>query len=149
MKDIGVDFFSVLFDEARDCSIKEQIIVALRYVNKHCCIIERIIVIEHVPETTSRVLKSPINVLFATHSLSISRIRGQGFDGASNMSGHISGLKSLILAENASAFFVHSFAHQLQLTLIVVSKKHEKICSFLDHLASLVNLLGLLASEKN
>ncbi|XP_074364249.1 uncharacterized protein LOC141720075 [Apium graveolens] len=94
------------------------------------------------------VLKSAIDVLFATRGLSISRIRGQGFDGASNMNRHISGLKSLIQAENASAFYVHCFAHQLQLTLVAVSKKHDKICSFFDHLASLVNFVGASCKRK-
>ncbi|XP_074364256.1 uncharacterized protein LOC141705083 [Apium graveolens] len=89
-----------------------------------------------------------IDVLFATRGLSISRIRGQGFDGASNMNRHISGLKSLIQAENASAFYVHCFAHQLQLTLVAVSKKHDKICSFFDHLASLVNFVGASCKRK-
>ncbi|XP_074364261.1 uncharacterized protein LOC141705088 [Apium graveolens] len=64
------------------------------------------------------------------------------------MNRHISGLKSLIQAENASAFYVHCFAHQLQLTLVAVSKKHDKICSFFDHLASLVNFVGASCKRK-
>jgi hypothetical protein len=56
------------------------------------------------------------------HGLITSRIRGQGYDGASNMQGHISSLKSLILRESSSAFYVHYFAHQLQLTLVVIVK---------------------------
>jgi len=33
------------------------------------------------------------------HSLSLSMIRGQGYDGASNMKGHVNGLKKLIMDE--------------------------------------------------
>ena len=62
--------------------------------------------------------------------MSISRLRGQGYDGASNMSGEFIGLKSIILKENESAFFVHCFAHQLQLALIGVAKKHDLIGIF-------------------
>ena len=37
MKDIGDAFFSILVDESRDISIKEQMAIVLRYVNKNGC----------------------------------------------------------------------------------------------------------------
>ncbi|CAN1818197.1 Zinc finger MYM-type protein 1 [Linum perenne] len=73
--------------------------------------------------------------MLVTHGLSLSRIRGQGYDGASNMKGEINGLKTLILAENSAAYYVHCFAHQLQLTLVAVAKSH-------GDLSSLINLVG-------
>ena len=39
----------------------------------------------HVKDTTSLSLKMKIDELICIHGLSISRIRGQGYDGASNM----------------------------------------------------------------
>lgn len=71
----------LLVAEAHDSAIKEQMVVCLRYVNKQGCIVERILGIVHVQETTSRVLKIAIESLFATHGLSISKIRRQGYDG--------------------------------------------------------------------
>jgi hypothetical protein len=41
------------------------------------------------------------------------------------MQGKFNGLKALILRENKSAFYVHCFAHQLQLTLVIVAKNHN------------------------
>jgi hypothetical protein len=58
------------------------------------------------------------------HSLSLSMVRGQGCDGASNMKGHANGLKKLIMDECPSAYYVHYFAHQLQLTLVAVAKEN-------------------------
>lgn len=49
--------------------------------------------------------------LFLKHNLSLSKVRGQGYDGASNMRGEFNGLKTLILQENSSAYYVHCFAH--------------------------------------
>ena len=48
------------------------------------------------------------------------------------MQGDINGLKILILKEkeNKSAFYVHCFAHQLQLTLVTVAKNHIIIAEF-------------------
>jgi hypothetical protein len=47
--------------------------------------------------------------------------------GASNMRGEINGLKSLILKENKCTFYVHCFAHQLQLALVAVANKLDDI----------------------
>ena len=72
-------------------------------------------------------LKYAIECLFCEHNLSLLKLCGQGYDGASNMQGDINDLKTLILKENKSAFYVHCFAHQLQLTLVVVVKNHINI----------------------
>ncbi|KAL6223044.1 hypothetical protein ACLB2K_006434 [Fragaria x ananassa] len=79
-------------------------------------------------------LKKAIDALFSKHGLSITRLRGQGYDGASNMSGEFNGLKTLILKENSSAFYIHCFAHQLQLALVGVAKKHDIVGALLGHL---------------
>uniref|UniRef100_A0A2N9GIB5 TTF-type domain-containing protein n=1 Tax=Fagus sylvatica TaxID=28930 RepID=A0A2N9GIB5_FAGSY len=120
IKDLDNGFFSVLVDESRDTSIKEQMAVVLRYVDKKGNVTERFLGIVHVTDTTALSLKVAIESLFSKHGLSLSRLRGQGYDGASNMQGEFNGLKALILRENKSAYYVHCFAHQLQLTLALV-----------------------------
>ena len=145
IQDIGDSLFSILVDESRDISTKEQIVVVLSYVNKKCQVIDRFIGIEHVPSTTSLSLKSAIDKLFSRYSLSISRLRGQGYDGASNMQGEFNGLKALILKKNSCAFYIHCFAHQLQLALVAVAKKHTQIALFFSSIASLVNVVGASA----
>ncbi|XP_050378430.1 uncharacterized protein LOC126795693 [Argentina anserina] len=47
--------------------------------------------------------------------MSVKYIRGQGYDGASNMRGIYNGLQALFLEECPYAYFVHCFAHHLQL----------------------------------
>lgn len=44
--------------------------------------------------------------------------RGQGYDGASNMSGHVSGLAKRILDVSPDATFVHCRSHNLSLTIL-------------------------------
>ena len=94
---LGDELFAIIVDEARDISNKEQMTIALRYVNKKGSIVEHFIGMVHVKDTTTLLLKMTIDELFCKHGLSISRICGQGYDGASNMQGEFSGLKSLIL----------------------------------------------------
>ena len=57
------------------------------------------------------------------------------------MQGDINGLKTLILKENKSAFYVHCFAYQLQLTLVVVAKNHINIAEFFYVVSNLVTIV--------
>ncbi|XP_050289230.1 uncharacterized protein LOC126727556 [Quercus robur] len=142
IKDLDNGFFSILVDESRDISVKEQMALVLRYVNKEGIIIERFLGIVHVASTTALSLKHAIECLLCEHNLSLSNLRGQGYDGASNMQGDINGLKTLILKENKSAFYVHCFAHQLQLTLVAVAKNHINIAEFFYVVSNLVTVVG-------
>ncbi|KAH9725570.1 TTF-type domain-containing protein [Citrus sinensis] len=85
--EIGDSLFSVMIDESRDISTKEQMAVVLCYVDKRGHVVERFIGIEHVIDTKAVSLKASLDIVFARHGLSMSRLRGQGYDGASNMQG--------------------------------------------------------------
>ncbi|XP_019264501.1 PREDICTED: zinc finger MYM-type protein 1-like [Nicotiana attenuata] len=124
VKDLNGDYIGILVDESKDVSHKEQMVLVLRYVNKEGKVIERFLSIVHVKDTSAKSLKEAICYLLLEHSLSKSQIRGQGYDGASNMQGEINGLKTLIMNDTPSAYCIHYFAHQLQLTLVAVAKKH-------------------------
>ncbi|KAK4591628.1 hypothetical protein RGQ29_016168 [Quercus rubra] len=142
IKDLDNGFFSILVDELRDISVKEQKSLVLHYVNKKGTIIERFLGIVHVASTTALSLKCAIECLLCEHNLSLSNLRGQGYDGASNMQGDINGLKTLILKENKLTFYVNCFAHQLQLTLVVVAKNHINIAEFFYVVSNLVTVVG-------
>lgn len=91
--------FSLLVDECRDVSDKEQMAVVLQYVNKSGVLNESFVGVAHVEETTASYLKSSIDFILAKFGLSLNQVRGQGYDGASNMSGEFNGLKAKILRE--------------------------------------------------
>nr|XP_009799704.1 PREDICTED: zinc finger MYM-type protein 1-like [Nicotiana sylvestris]XP_016458743.1 PREDICTED: zinc finger MYM-type protein 1-like [Nicotiana tabacum]XP_016458744.1 PREDICTED: zinc finger MYM-type protein 1-like [Nicotiana tabacum] len=142
IEDLNGDLFGILVDESKDVSHKEQMALVLRYVNKEGELIERFLGLVHVKDTSAHALQNEIYSLLLQHSLSSSLIRGQGYDGASNMQGNINGLKTLILKDNPSAHCIHCFAHQLQLTLVVVAKKHHDVNNFFDILANILNVVG-------
>jgi len=104
--------------------------VVLRYVDKLGLIKERLIGVVHVSETSASCLKSNIDNLFAKYGLSMTQVRGQGYDGASNMRGEFHGLRALIMRENSAAYYIHCFAHQLQLVIVAVAKKNDDISVF-------------------
>ena len=99
--------------ESRDISRKEQMAIVLRYVNKNGLVVECFLGVEHVTSTTTLSLKATLDNFFSRHGLSFSRLRGQGYDGASNMQGEFNGLKTLILKESICAYYIYCFAHQL------------------------------------
>ncbi|XP_047270489.1 uncharacterized protein LOC124899598 [Capsicum annuum] len=69
-------------------------------------------------------------------------MRGQGYDGASNMQGEMNDLKALILQETPSAYCIHCFAHQLQLTLVAVAKKHLLVDNIFAIINNVLNVVG-------
>ena len=85
IKDLDNRFFSILIDESRDISVKEQMSLVLCYVNKKGINIERFLGIVYVASTAALLLKCAIECLLCEHNLSLTNLRGQGYDGASNM----------------------------------------------------------------
>ncbi|XP_070665287.1 uncharacterized protein [Malus domestica] len=141
-KDIEGTFFFLLVDRSCDSSTKEKMAVVLRYVNKERKVIKRFLGVQHVSSTTSSLLEETIERLFASTNLSMSKLREQGYDGASNMKGEQNGLKANILNKYPQAFYVHCFAHQLQLALVAVAKGIEGVAIFFNNASILVNIIG-------
>ena len=46
------------------------------------------------------------------------------------MRGEFNGVQSLMMRENSSAYYVHCFAHQLQLVLVAIVRKHKGVSDF-------------------
>ena len=56
-------------------------------------------------------LKDGIYSLLSHNNLNIQNIRGQGYDGASNIQGEWNGLQALILKDCPYAYYIHCLAH--------------------------------------
>lgn len=70
-------------------------------------------------------------------------MRGQGYDGASNMRGSWNGLQSLSIRDCSYAYYVHCFAHRLQLTLVFATRDVSDVNSFFSRLDSVINIITL------
>ncbi|XP_042444115.1 zinc finger MYM-type protein 1-like [Zingiber officinale] len=83
--EIGDSKFCILVDEAKDISNKEQMTIILSFVDAHDFLRERFFQIVHVHDTIAATLKKEICDVLTRYNLEIHNIRGQGYDGASNM----------------------------------------------------------------
>ncbi|KAH0738467.1 hypothetical protein KY290_037172 [Solanum tuberosum] len=123
--------------------------IVLRYVDNKGFVVEAFIGLVHVKDISALSLKKTIVNVLAQHSLSLSYVRGQCYDGASNMQGDINGLKMLIKKESKSAHSIHCFAHQLQLTLVAVSKKCVQVGELVLLVSNILNVLGASFKRKD
>lgn len=123
--------------------------VVIRYVNNLGDVLERIFGVVHVKYTIALSLKSVIENFLFKHGLSMLKIRGQGYDGASNMRGQLNGLKTLILKKNPYARYVHFFVHQLQLVLVAVAEGNQFVSNFFGYMSWVTNTVGASCKRKD
>ncbi|GAV92127.1 DUF4371 domain-containing protein, partial [Cephalotus follicularis] len=140
IKELGNSLFSIWVDEARDISSKEQMAVALHFVNREGCVIERFIGIMHVSSTTFLSLK------MAIEALSLSMVQAYH---AFEVKGEFGGLKSLVIKENKSAHYIHCFAHQLQLVLVATAKNHVHVALLFNIVTNLLNIVGASCKRRD
>ncbi|CAN1294723.1 Zinc finger MYM-type protein 1 [Linum perenne] len=129
-EEIGDSCYSILDDESVDQAGREQMSIILRFVNSRGILTERFFALKSVPDTSADTLKQVVCGVLSKYNLQIEKMRGQGYDGASNMSGQFNGLKALFLRDCPYAYFVHCFAHKLQLTLVASTKVCDPVWDF-------------------
>ncbi|KAL4653293.1 hypothetical protein ACB092_01G292400 [Castanea dentata] len=123
-EEIGDAKFCILVDEARHESMKKQMAVVLRYVDTTGFVGERFYGIVHVVDTAAVTLEKEIYYLLSNH----------------NMRGEWNGLQALILNDCPHAYYIHCFAHRLQLALVGASKVVVPLNRFFNKLILMVTL---------
>ena len=111
-------FFTILCDEASDSSNKEQMALVLRFVDEENNIREDFIRFIHCKDGLSgEKLAKVITTTIDNLSLDIKHCRGQGYDGAGAVAGHVNGCSAHILRLNKKAVYCHCFSHRLNLVI--------------------------------
>ncbi|XP_046853386.1 52 kDa repressor of the inhibitor of the protein kinase-like, partial [Xenia sp. Carnegie-2017] len=111
-------FYSVIADEARDISNTEQMSLVLRFIDQNRDIREEFV--GFLPckwglkgEQLAKVVLDALGNL----GLSIADCRGQGYDGAGAVAGHINGMAAHLHRLNDKALFTHCYSHRLNLAI--------------------------------
>ena len=103
-------YFSILIDVATDCSFKEQVSICFRHVDTNTLEVhEEFVGLYETENTTAETLTKIIKDVVCRLGLDLNDCRGQGYDGASNTSGRLSGVQARISAEypKAISFATH------------------------------------------
>lgn len=129
--------FSVLADETTDIANIEQLSLCVRYIDEG---IVQETFLEFVPvlDVTGKGIATSIIESLKSAGIDITKMRGQGFDGAASMSGKFNGVQAHIRDIVPSALYVHCAAHSLNL---VVSNACD--------LPSIRNCMGTAATLNN
>lgn len=120
------EFYSFIIDTTQNISKVDQLSQVLRYVTilkdhnetpTEVKINERFLGFLAVHDHGALAIENEIVKLLESKSISIHKCRGQGYDGASAMSGAYSGVQKRILAREPSAIYIHCASHNLNLVL--------------------------------
>lgn len=114
---------SILADETTDISTIEQCSICVRYVknigtsHNQFTICENFLTFVPIKSTCGKDLADAIINELILCNIDVSNLRGQGYDGASNMSGHLKGTQACIAKDHPTALYVHCAAHNLNLAI--------------------------------
>jgi Domain of unknown function (DUF4371)/hAT family C-terminal dimerisation region len=142
----GDGVFSVLADETTDVAHEAQLSVSIRYVGKAivdgksvAAVHERFLEFVNPLSLSGAALSQAIVDVLSRAGLDIKQLVGQGYDGASAMSGEFNGVQANMRRTCQSpAVYIHCVAHVLNLTLVHASE-----------LSAIRNTLGTVGKVAN
>ena len=111
----STEFYTVMIDECTDVSNQEQVAIILRWVDDQLTPHEEFIGLYAVPSIDSSMLVSIIKDTLVRMNLSLSKLRGQCYDGASNMRGVRNGVAKQLQDVESRAIYIHCYGHSLSL----------------------------------
>lgn len=119
-------FYSIIADTTQDISKKDQLSLIIRYVKivndtndkpVEIKVIESFLGFFWTKDHSAKGLSNHLIQNLQNLGISLINCRGQGYDGASVMSGIYGGVQKLINDEQPNALFVHCAAHNLNLVI--------------------------------
>ena len=144
-------FFSVIMDTTQDISKIDQLSQVYRYVTiqrdennnaKDIMINKAFLGFEVAVDTTAAELQNKIVNSIQSNGFDMAKCRGQGYDGAANMSGVYSGVQARIREMEPLAKYVHCAAHNLNLTLNDSVKDITQLRTFYETVEALYVFFG-------
>ena len=93
----------------------EQIVVCLRWVNEAFEAQEEFVGLYEVASTEAEVFYTTVTDVLLRMNLSVSKVRGQCYDGAATMAGAKSGVAVRLSTAEPRAVYTHCYRHSLNL----------------------------------
>jgi hypothetical protein len=134
-------FFTIMIDETTDVANKEQVVVCIRWVDENLESHENFIGLYEVGSTQAAMLVGVIRDVLVRLNLSVQKIRGQCYDGASAMSGARNGVATQIQQLEGRAVYTHCYGHALNLACTDAVKKCKLMNAAMDTAYELIKLV--------
>lgn len=133
--------FSILVDETKDASKKDQLSFLIRFIDKNYNIQEKALGCYHMERCDADSLSKAILKIFSENKLDINRCVAQCYDGASVMSGSFTGVQKRIADIVPQAIYIHCYAHRLNLCLLNSIQDIRSMVNFFDTIQGLYTYL--------
>jgi len=132
----ATEFLSIQCDETTDVSNQCQMVLILRYVKENIAC-ERFWCFVRVYDKTAlglaRYIKNEIDPMIEDPQ----KLIAQTYDGANVMSGSVGGVQTIIREKYPNAYFVHCYAHQLNLIMQKSTKQNSQARIFFSDLSGI------------
>ncbi|XP_065325479.1 52 kDa repressor of the inhibitor of the protein kinase-like [Gordionus sp. m RMFG-2023] len=115
----ALPFFSVLADVTSDVGNIEQLSIAVRFIDMESGDFKKELFVQFIDlhDTKSETIAKEILASLQDLDLNLNLMRGQRYDGAHSMSGHVKGVQSRIRELYSTALYVHCSTHCLNLMI--------------------------------
>lgn len=139
--------FSIIMDSTQDIVKLDQVSVVIRYVvlnyeDLDISIKESFLGFFKIDKHGAQDYEELITEILLMFKIDINKCRGQGYDGASVMSGVYSGVQKRIKDKVPNASYVHCCAHNLNLVISDAAKCSPKVASFFDTIQAIYNFFS-------
>ena len=132
------EYFSLLVDETKDLSKREQIFVVLRYVYSGN-IYESFLGFTAADGLNAVSLYKKIKLALSENNIDKNNCIAQCYDGAAVMSGCRNGVQQLFKQDVPQAIYIHCFAHRLNLALVDCVHNVQVVAEFFAVIQKLYN----------
>lgn len=127
-------YVAVQADETTDCSTTAQLVLIYRYVVEDKGIVETVErffgfykLVNVSAEAIAHVISNELEISLGHEK---SKLIAQTYDGAAVMSGSQRGVNTLIKGQYPYAYYIHCYAHQLNLTMLQASSSIPEVRLF-------------------
>lgn len=134
-------YFTIMVDETKDKSKKEQMSFILRFLDEDYNICEKSIGCFHMTKSDAVTLSDQIFKIIVDNNLNINNCVAQCYDGASVMSGAYTGVQERIRDKVPHAIYIHCYAHRLNLCLIQTLQNIQYVDNFFNTIQELYKFL--------
>lgn len=135
-------YVSLIADETSDISSVFQLVIVFRYVLPNGQPVERFWKFDnpegHDAESIAKCICTSLDYVVQNPEKLVS----QSYDGANVMSGHHAGVQTIVQQTYKHAFFVHCYAHQLNLIVAQATSQNQDVRIFFSDLSDITNFFS-------